>query len=163
LVESALDRGVLPEAWAGFNRLEQEANRSLASLRENREGRGDAPPLDPDRLAEYLRLEESMPGLLEELVAVFLRDAPNRITALEVAVATGDIKGARDAAHALKGAALQLGAMPLGRAAAEMEREANAGSLEKGPVLLQRIVVEWSRARPALEEHLTRPQPSEVA
>lgn len=119
--------------------------------------------MDSEKLAEYLQMEASMPGLLSELVTAFLQDAPTRITTAELALAEGNANRARDAAHALKGAALQMGTLPLGRAAAELEREAQAGSLEQGRALLERIVTEFDRARPVLEQYLAAAQPSGVA
>ncbi|MFI5210712.1 MAG: ATP-binding protein, partial [Gemmatimonadales bacterium] len=163
LIERALDQEALPEAWAGHARLEQEGSLALAALRESRTARAGAPPLDPEKLIEYLRMEAAMPGLLAEMVTVFLRDAPGRITALELALTTGNVELARNAAHALKGAALQLGALPLGDAAGALERAARDGSLENGQLHLQRIVAEFARAVPALEQHLSERQPSEVA
>jgi HPt (histidine-containing phosphotransfer) domain-containing protein len=56
---------------------------------------------------------EANPAFLAELVMLFLDAAPETLTALEDALRAGDPVRAARSAHALKGAALQMGARRL--------------------------------------------------
>ena len=56
------------------------------------------------------------------MVEVFLRDAPPRIANLGRAISDGSAQDVTSAAHALKGAAANVGALALSRACADLER-----------------------------------------
>lgn len=53
------------------------------------------------------------PGLLLEIIGMFLDDAPLRIREIEQGLASGDIKLLERAAHSLKSASANVGAMHL--------------------------------------------------
>jgi HPt (histidine-containing phosphotransfer) domain-containing protein len=67
------------------------------------------------------------PELLAELIELFLDDAPRRLEALEVALASADQGGVRDAAHGLKSSAANLGAAILSRVCCDLESAALRG------------------------------------
>jgi two-component system, sensor histidine kinase and response regulator len=73
---------------------------------------------DPTRLIEsFGRAETEALAFLAD----FLDAVPGMIGVLESALAAGDLRGARDAAHSLKGAALSVGAARLGQLAGDLQ------------------------------------------
>lgn len=74
---------------------------------------------------QQLRDQVARPGedVLGELVALFERDARLRVNAIRDAVATGAAEARRQAAHALKGAAGNIGAARVAATAAHVEKE----------------------------------------
>jgi HPt (histidine-containing phosphotransfer) domain-containing protein len=65
---------------------------------------------------------------LLEIIDLFITQGRDRIATAEHGVAAGDVKPIIDAAHALKSSAGNLGAGPLGKCAAEIERRGAAGA-----------------------------------
>ncbi len=83
-------------------------------------------PLDAARIEE---LRELLAGQFETMVQAFSEDVPARIAALEQAHATEQLNQLRNMAHALKGAALTIGARPLAescRLLSDAVRQGNA-------------------------------------
>lgn len=65
--------------------------------------------------------------LLTELIALFQDEAPKRLAAVQEAQRQGDLAALREAAHALKGMAAQIGALRLKEQAAALEQAAKEG------------------------------------
>jgi HPt (histidine-containing phosphotransfer) domain-containing protein len=84
---------------------------------------------------------------LTELVQRFLDDAPARLAALRQAVTTHDTFALRAAAQDLKGTARGFGAAEMGEIAAQLERDAAAGSLEGGDARIAALAVSFERTR----------------
>lgn len=101
------------------------------------------PVLDQDRLAI---LRDLGPvdglGLLPEAAAAFRRAVPGRLAALNAAVTDGDGPALASAAHALKGAAANIGAAQVAGTCAELERIGRSGRDGDGPVLIRRLEAE---------------------
>jgi two-component system sensor histidine kinase RpfC len=88
------------------------------------------------------------------LVWTFLKGAREKIRELERAVSSGDLEGARRAAHALKGNSGQIGAFALMRAC---DRFSGIGATElgrNGRNYCNAVQEEFSRARAALNRQL---------
>ncbi|HEX8383240.1 MAG TPA: PAS domain S-box protein [Sphingomonas sp.] len=85
--------------------------------------------LDPTRLAE-LR-DEMGEELLDMLVAMLTQEAATRPDLIRALVAAGDLDGARREAHALRGAAANVGATRLAVAAEMVEHAPDGASLER--------------------------------
>lgn len=87
----------------------------------------NAPDFDPNVLdttvIEGLRElgGEDDPGLLLELVEMFLDDAPNRLKEMEQSMAEGDLETMRRAAHTLKSSAANMGSINLSEICSKME------------------------------------------
>lgn len=64
---------------------------------------------------------EDDPGLLTELIEMYLADAPVRIREVQSALATGDIPTLERAAHTLKSSSANLGARTLSSISKEIE------------------------------------------
>ncbi|HFD80353.1 MAG TPA: response regulator [Gammaproteobacteria bacterium] len=89
-------------------------------------GAAEAPLVDEDVFAKLRLLAGDDADFMDEIVANFEKDARNDLRNLEAAVATRDWNAFRDAAHALKGAAMYLGLQQLVELALEsqnLERE----------------------------------------
>jgi CheY-like chemotaxis protein len=110
--------------------------------------------LDPRILKNLLSLEQRKPGLMEELVGMFVRDTPFKIEALRRAVKTGDAPSLEETAHVLKGASGNLSAWRMSEVCAELEKAGMAGDLAHAPQLLRRLEVEFARACLAFERQV---------
>ena len=84
-------------------------------------------------------------ALGREILAVFLQDTPGRLAALEEAVDRGRPDEVRVLAHALKGAAANVGALAFSRAAQDVEKAARAGRTSDLPGLAARLAGELAR------------------
>jgi PAS domain S-box-containing protein len=89
-------------------------------------------------------------GALDELIELFLIEAPAGLTALRVAIAQDDLGELRELAHSLKGSSRYLGARPLAGLLAELEQ---IGSLVEAAAILIRVEEEFGRVRQALGEY----------
>jgi len=87
------------------------------------------PVLDPAVLKQLLALDGGGKGLLKEMAVLFREDIGGRLTAIEAALAAGNIDGIAQEAHAIKGAAGAVGARRLQSQAQEIERGARAGAI----------------------------------
>lgn len=85
---------------------------------------------DPSTVVDVEALERQTGGdvgLRREIVAMFLEDCPQRMEAMEAALAAGDTNALMASAHALKGSAAYLKAPAVRDGAAEIERLAREG------------------------------------
>jgi two-component system, sensor histidine kinase and response regulator len=82
------------------------------------------PALDAAHLDALRRLGPPPDGVLPELAALFLRDAPADLAELASAVAAGDRPTAARIAHRLKGMGGHIGAARLAAAASALEGDA---------------------------------------
>ena len=84
----------------------------------------EQPLLDLAKLRERFDNDDE---LLAEIFAVFAREAPGRRSAMEAALAAGDLAKLTGMAHSLKGVAGTMFAEPLRQAAYDLEMAAKAG------------------------------------
>ncbi|MDI3196164.1 response regulator [Pseudarthrobacter sp. AL07] len=102
--------------------------------------------LDADRLAMLRDLgPEDGLGLLPATTAAFRKDVPARLAALHEAVTNGGFPALAQAAHALKGAAANIGATAVASLCGELEDMGRNGKLDGGPQLVSRLEVELMR------------------
>lgn len=95
------------------------------------------------------------PELLEDLVEIFLDDAPARIRDIEEALAEANYELMERAAHTLKSSAANLGAMVLSASASELEAAARKRQSEATPELAKRCSAALDDAGRALREILS--------
>ncbi len=91
--------------------------------------------LDLTRLRSMVGDED----LVQELVRVFLEDLPESLEKIERAIQKANAQDLRIHAHALKGAALNLGAQDLVENARELEELGKLARLERAPGLLREL------------------------
>jgi signal transduction histidine kinase/CheY-like chemotaxis protein len=84
--------------------------------------------VDWSRLAEFKELDDAQLTMTREIVALFSTDTPHRVQAIEGALRSGDSAELSLAAHALKGAASNVGAKPLALACFNLEQSCLHGA-----------------------------------
>jgi len=95
------------------------------------EERDDQPVVDLAAVRQAMR-EAGAEDIVDDLVRTFLDDAPNRLTAIDGAVAAGDVPEVGRAAHSYKSAAGAIGARRLAEALRALEmagKEGNAAAI----------------------------------
>ncbi|MGV3569320.1 MAG: response regulator [Ramlibacter sp.] len=114
-------------------------------------GTGDeAPVMDFGRLEEFREFDDADLSMTREVIALFAADTPARLAAIDAAIAAGDAQGLASAAHALKGAAGNVGALALHQAGSELEhlaRETVPPDAARRSALLQAL---WQRTHAAI-------------
>ncbi len=114
------------------------------------------PVLDKDKALAICSGDES---LFEELAAIFLVDAAERMRALTEAVAADDPKGVERYAHAIKGLSANICAEPVKQVASEMEIAGKGGHKERWDALHPQLEMEMQR----LQAHLKQILPPQTA
>lgn len=109
------------------------------------------PILDESALDAIREVQEAgAPDLVGETVGLFLSSVPERLAALERAVASRDSQGIRNNGHAIKGSSWLLGLMRLGKVCEVIEQGGAEGTLEHAPLWLDRVGEEYRLACDAL-------------
>ena len=98
-----------------------------------------------DRYNELLALMEGDRELLQELIDVFLEDAPLRIDGVRHALAICDAGELYKAAHTLKGSAGNFGAPEVVSRATRLEALAREGDLAAAAIQFTSLEVEMDR------------------
>jgi PAS domain S-box-containing protein len=98
---------------------------ALAGIAANVGGR--AVPLDPATFERLRALERDAPGVLKEIVDLYLDDTPGRVESLAAAASRGDVESLGSLAHGLKGSSGYIGAREIEALCAEIERLLRAG------------------------------------
>jgi HPt (histidine-containing phosphotransfer) domain-containing protein len=88
--------------------------------------------------------------LVRQMVSVFVEYSTGRVTALKAAVDSGDLTGAAEAAHALKGSSRQLGLNEMADACAAVEAAAKRGDLDTSRAAAPTVVETYHQAATAL-------------
>ena len=70
---------------------------------------GSSQPLKQQSLDQLHALERERPGLMKELIRLFVGDAPRQMRLIDTAYAKRDPEGLRQSAHFLRSGALALG------------------------------------------------------
>lgn len=93
---------------------------------------------------------EDDPGLLVELIDLYLADAPQRMCEIENALATCDWKLLERAAHTLKSASANIGALSLSALCRELEFKARSGDAQVCGSLFKSSAESLARVQDAL-------------
>jgi HPt (histidine-containing phosphotransfer) domain-containing protein len=89
--------------------------------------------------------------LLDQLLGIFLANAPVRMTQIRSVASGADVAEAERGAHSLKSSAANLGAVKVREFAAEIERLAGEGDLNRVKELLPSLEVAFADAMAALK------------
>ena len=110
-------------------------------------------PLDSSALDQIRALEkEGASNLVEEVIQLYLRDAPTLKGAMVEAVAQGNADGLRKAAHTFKSISATIGALELAKLCKEAERMGKEGKLVNIEEVLAGVEGEYKRVVEALEK-----------
>jgi two-component system, sensor histidine kinase and response regulator len=83
--------------------------------------------------------------LVQEVIAIFLRDAPRHMTALGEAVRQGNAKEIEAIAHKLRGELGYLGIAEISREATEMEKLGHSSDVEKAARIYAQFEIDFSQ------------------
>ena len=95
--------------------------------------------------------QRSDPTLFDQLVQAFLKDAPERIARLKMALGRSDADGVFAASHSLKGISANIGATQLAETANRLQVLAHRKELRAAAALVGEIEEDFARARQFLE------------
>lgn len=110
------------------------------------------PVLDPESIAALNAVSPDDGGaFLRELIDIFLTDTPPHLAEIKAGIAQADAPKVARAAHSLKGAAGNFGALSLARIAQQLETNGKAGELSGAPGLLPKLEAEFARVKVAME------------
>ncbi|RPE67745.1 signal transduction histidine kinase [Tibeticola sediminis] len=120
----------------------------------------DLPVLDGSRLEEFREFDDEAQTLTREVVRLFLDTLAQRLADIDAALAAARAEALCTAAHALKGAASNIGALALQQACAELESVAQTGALpENAAAVSTRLAALAQATREALATWQTPPCP----
>jgi signal transduction histidine kinase/DNA-binding response OmpR family regulator/HPt (histidine-containing phosphotransfer) domain-containing protein len=113
--------------------------------------------MDFSRLNEFREYDPDL-STTREVVGLFLADAPRRIDAIDAAWAAGQARQLSEAAHALKGAASNIGAVGLIDLSAAIESCASAGDVPPHrESFMARLRATWQQTQADLNAWLEAP------
>jgi signal transduction histidine kinase/DNA-binding response OmpR family regulator len=107
--------------------------------------------MDFARLEEFREFDDEALSMTREVIALFLQDTPVRLEAIDAAVAAQDAGALASAAHALKGAAGNVGAVALHLAAGELEALSKEGLPGDAAARAGALRALWNRTREAIQ------------
>ncbi|NML43941.1 response regulator [Ramlibacter sp. G-1-2-2] len=111
----------------------------------------EAALVDFARLEEFREFDDEELTMTKEVIALFLQDTPVRLDAIDAALAAHDAGALATAAHALKGAAGNVGATALHVASGELEAQAKEGVPADGAERAARLRSLWEGTREAVQ------------
>ncbi len=88
-------------------------------------------PVDQNALAGILELDSDQPGLLKQLVELFIDLTPKYIAKMKTGLAENDAKKIRIEAHTLKSSSASLGAMAIHILCKELQDMGDAGDISQ--------------------------------
>jgi HPt (histidine-containing phosphotransfer) domain-containing protein len=114
----------------------------------------DAPLVDWSRLEEIRACDPRGGALVRKVVGTFVREGGTRIAAIERAAGGRDAAALAAAAHALKGAALNVGAAALAQLCAGLEARGREGRMDGAAASAALLQQRFSETAQALEKEL---------
>jgi CheY-like chemotaxis protein/HPt (histidine-containing phosphotransfer) domain-containing protein len=115
----------------------------------------DASVLDGETIARLRELcAATDPALLDEIFDSFRRDGAERLHILREAHQNNDTSTLRKAAHALKGASANVGALKLAQSCAILETKAESGDTDGAGNMVQRICGDFDEVQLALNAEM---------
>ena len=91
-------------------------------------------------------------NLLREIAGLFLKECPGLMTQIQDAIVAGDASRLRRAAHTLKGAVGNFGAIPTFEAALKLEMMGQSGDLHAAKEACLALEAEIASLKPAMTE-----------
>ena len=95
------------------------------------------------------------PPLLEQIIHLYLENAPQLIESIHAAVAARNTESLRVSAHSLKSSSANLGAQQLSDLCRELEKAGVENRLEDAELLLDRLESISRKTLQALQQRLT--------
>ncbi len=98
--------------------------------------------------------DDDEPDIVVELGRIFLRHAPERISAMRRSLERSDLEGLYKAAHSMKSASADIGALRLSRICAEIESMGRGARLEGMAERLRELEAEFERVKEEIERRM---------
>jgi CheY-like chemotaxis protein len=111
-------------------------------------GAAERPPVNPRTLESMRNMSDS---LFEKVIRVYLRELPNCVERICVALAKNDADALRKSAHGLKSSSANVGAERLVEICTALELMGRRGAGAQGPEHIREIEMESARVRSALQ------------
>ncbi|HTP97272.1 MAG TPA: PAS domain S-box protein [Burkholderiales bacterium] len=116
-----------------------------------------APKLDTGALDSIRSLQKpGAPNLLEKIVRLYVEDTPRLIETMRAAARATDANGLQRAAHTLKSASANVGALELAALCRQLEADARGGAVADASDRIERIEREFRAVVPVLQLELRR-------
>ena len=96
-------------------------------------------------------INENTDAIVAEMIDCYLEDAPKLVNRIAIAIAQGDAKQLRLAAHTLKSSSLTLGATTLSNLCKELEATSCTGHTEGGVGKVPQLKAEYEKVKVALQ------------
>jgi signal transduction histidine kinase/CheY-like chemotaxis protein/HPt (histidine-containing phosphotransfer) domain-containing protein len=135
--------------------LEQAIERWTTKTEESVSPPAEAPTppgkagFEPEDLLERLSGNEN---LAQRVVGRFLNDMPQQLAALSLVINEGDADATRKAAHAIKGAAANVGSQQVRELARKLEELGNIGDLQPAAAIFREHSTSFERACGPMEQ-----------
>ena len=113
--------------------------------------------LDPKVLQDFRNaMGDSADEFLAELIDAYLEDSPNLLQQMREAIAPGNFKAMKDAAHTLKSSSASLGAIALSKLCQQLENVGRSPSIstKDASAMVSQIESEYERVKLALQAEL---------
>jgi len=142
----------LAEALEKWGETPQERSPAVAAPRGAVEPSAGPPVFDRQAFMARLMGDDD---LAKDIIAGFLEDIPKRIRTMRTHLDQGDAEAAGGQAHAIKGAAANVGGMALSAVASEMEKAGNAGRREELAALVPELERQFDLLKIRMREQAT--------
>lgn len=110
------------------------------------------PAINAKVIADLRALEDGgAPGLLRELIDLFLREAEAHLAKLRAALASREAQPFERSAHTLKGSSGNLGALTMSRICGELQAIGRAADWARAPEVLATLENEFRGVKSELE------------
>ena len=129
------------------------AQTETVTLASNSKTATEIPPVDMDRLHDFTNGDANE---LRELINLYLKQTSEQVVQLLAAVRAGSSPEVRRLAHSCAGASATCGMRGIVPPLRELERDADAGKLNRAPELSRIVEEEFERIRKFLEAELSR-------
>jgi PAS domain S-box-containing protein len=118
---------------------------------------GSAAPLLDSAALDNIRALDDDGTVVAEVIQAYLDEAPAQLRSLHGALRTGDGAALARAAHALKSASFNVGAVRMGETCRDLERMGKAGDLAAAGALAQSIDTTYADIEPLLRAEMGHP------
>jgi CheY-like chemotaxis protein len=114
--------------------------------------------IDPSALDNIRALDDgSGDSLLDEIIQIYLHEAPQDLRRLKAALAAGQLAELGRIAHGLKSASFNVGAIPMGELCRRLERLGKAGEAHGAAELMGAIEPMFGQVLELLRAHMGQP------
>jgi HPt (histidine-containing phosphotransfer) domain-containing protein len=104
--------------------------------------------LDKKVLDDLRSLQDAEdPNLVEELIDIFLQEAPDKLSKLKVSFEKSDFKSLEQTAHSLKGNTGNLGAKRLHKLCAKLEKASRSEAIPEIGSLIELVFTEFEKTK----------------